>query len=224
MSTHTSTDSSAPYPAFLDLRGVPVVVVGGGKVAARKVADLLDAGARVNVVSPDFDPDISTLKSQSLTLVQRFFRPSDLKGQRLVFAATNNPDLNATICATAEKKGVWSNCAAPPEAGSFAVPATVRQGQFCLAISTGGASPALTAHWRKRLEKIVGAEWGELAALLQAMRAEAKAQIADPEKRRALLSELGKPHWARKIKKYGINEVKRQMKAMIAKAGVSGRE
>lgn len=213
------------YPIFLDIRGMPVLVVGGGAVAARKTADLLEAGARVTVVSPAFEDSFSEMKDRtaaagdgaSLALKKRKYQSGDLNGRRLVFAATDNVELNQSICNAAHELGALANSAAPPDAGIFTVPATVRRGAFCLAISTGGASAALSAHWRKRLEKIAGPEWGELVELLEKKRLEIKNRVDDPGLRRAILSALGKARWAAKLKTSGVAEVERQMDAAIAK-------
>lgn len=217
--------TSTPYPVFLDLYGVRVLVVGGGAVAARKVGGLVAPFARVTVVSPEFNEELLALEKKlrrkcifPLKLIKRPFKPADLRGQRLVFAATDDPALNARICRAAQTKGLLANCAAPPEAGNFAVPATVHRGLFCLAISTGGTSAALAAHWRKRLEKIVGEESGWLTYLLWKKRREAKARIADPQARRELLTALGQPHWAPKIRKHGVEYVERRMNALVDRA------
>lgn len=202
------------YGAFLSLRGVPVLVVGGGSVAARKVATLHSCGADVRVVAREFGSQFKAQNSK-FKIIRRAFRFSDLKGCRLVFAATDDEKLNARICALAIKRGIWCNCAAPPEAGNFFVPAIVQRGDFAIAVSTGGASAALAAHWRKRLEKLCGEEWGELAALQAKMRELAKAKIKDAKYRRGILIKLGAAHWARKIKTLGMAAVETAMKKLI---------
>jgi siroheme synthase-like protein len=212
---------------FLELHGVPVLVVGGGAVAARKVADLALSHARVTIVSPAMNEELIALgkvmraSTFPLKLIKRRFRPGDMRGMRLIFAATDDPVLNARICRTAQAKRLLANCAAPPEAGNFAVPATVRRGLFCLAISTGGTSAALAAHWRERLEKITGNEWGTLASLLWKKRREVKTRIADADIRREVLTTLGHPYWAVKIKKSGIKAIERRMDALIASAATA---
>lgn len=215
------------YPIFLDIRDWPVLVVGGGSVAARKVADLVESGASVRVVSPMMDASILALNAElsasnskfagRLRLMKRKYRGSDLNGMRLVFAATDNGALNQDVCNAAQALGALANCAAPPDAGNFTLPGMVRRGAFCLAVSTGGASAALSAHWRKRLEKIAGAEWGELVALLEKKRLDVKTRIGEPEARRTLLSSLGQAHWAAKVKKFGVDEVERRMNTAIDK-------
>lgn len=223
-------DAIPYYPILLDVACMPVLVVGAGSVALRKVGTLLECGAHVTVVSPHFDPILTKLHAKfrsrksgkrrlgaMLELKRRKFRPSDVKGPWLVYAATDDPELNEWICNAAHGSSAWANCATPPEAGIFAVPATVRRGVFSIAISTGGASAALSAYWRKRLEKLVGDEWGELAALLLRKRDEVKARVNDPDARRTLLTRLGKGHWAAKIRKFGVAEVARRMNVLIAK-------
>ena len=171
------------YPASLDLRGQPVLVVGGGAVAARKVAALLGAQARVTVVAPEYDAAFKTFGLAArarLKLVKRPFRVSDLLGQRLAFAATGDLALNARLAAAAKRRGIWVNVAAPGEAGDFQVAAALWRGPLCVAVSTGGASAALARTLRERLEQAVGPEWGQLATLLEARRARILAQVAEP--------------------------------------------
>lgn len=210
------------YGAFLSVCEMPVLVVGGGSVAARKCGMLVRCGAQVKVVAREFEDRgfrVSGFQGFKVKKVRREFRLSDLSGCRLVFAATDDEAVNAWICAEAIKRGIWCNCAAPPETGNFFVPATVRRGEFAIAVSTGGASAALAAHWRKRLEKIFGAEWGELVELQARMRSLAKKKIGDAEVRRKVLMKLGAAHWAGKIKKVGKSAVAAGMMAVIARHG-----
>src|SRR5262249_44270180 len=154
------------YPAFLNLNDVPVLIVGGGLVAVRKLEGLLSSGARVTLVSPEVHPSLKK-HARSLKLLRRAFRRSDLKGKRLVFAATNNSKLNAQIAREAKRLGIFVNVVAPPEAGDVQIPGSIKHGSFCVAVSTGGASPMLARHWREKLEKMIGPEWGEWTGLLE---------------------------------------------------------
>ncbi len=219
------------YHILLDVLNMPVLIVGGGPVAVRKAEGLLECGACVTVVSPQFDPALTKLCAQlrsrkrgkrsmapTLQLKKRKYRASDVKGPWLVYAATDNSELNKRICDAAHASCTLANCAEPGDAGIFGVPATVRRGVFSIAISTGGASAALSAYWRKRLEKLIGDEWGELAALLLKKREEIKARVIDPAARRKLLTLLGQGHWAAKLKKFGVAEVKRRMDVLIENA------
>jgi siroheme synthase-like protein len=199
------------------LRDVPVLVVGGGEVATRKVSALLAAHARVTVVAPVFDAALKRLgHTANVRQAKRVFRVADLDRQRLIFAATDNPALNARIARAAAKRGVWANVAAPGDTGSFQVPASVHRGQVCVAVSTNGASAALARTLRERIERRIGPEWGELAALLDERRERILKQVADPAERRALLQNLARPRWAATIRRHGAQHTAREMDRCIA--------
>jgi len=140
------------YPVFLDLKDRPVLVVGGGKVALRKTRGLLEAGARVTVIAPDWESDFETLP---VRLVPRRFRASDLGNAVLVFAATNDRLTNHRVGIAAKGKGVFANIADSAEECHFIVPARVQRGTVHIAISTGGENPRLSAELRKKLEEIL---------------------------------------------------------------------
>ncbi len=139
------------YPLFLELNGQPVTVVGAGKVATRKIRTLLAAGAAVTVIAPVATAVLRRLKS--VRWVRRRYKPGDLRGARLVVVATDDLDVNRKVCAEGKHRRQLVNCAAPPEAGNFIVPAIVRHGAFTIAISTGGASPSAAKALRQKLER-----------------------------------------------------------------------
>ncbi|MGO9260643.1 MAG: bifunctional precorrin-2 dehydrogenase/sirohydrochlorin ferrochelatase [Bryobacteraceae bacterium] len=140
------------YPIFLDLKDRPVLVVGAGKVALRKSKGLLEAGARVTVVAPEWDPEFESLP---VRMVRRRFRASDLGGVVLVFAATDERLTNHRIGIAAKGKGVFANIADSAEECDFLVPARVERGTLQFAVSTGGESPRLSAELRKKLEDVL---------------------------------------------------------------------
>jgi siroheme synthase-like protein len=140
------------YPIFLDLRDVPVLVVGAGKVALRKTRGLVEAGARVTVVAPQREPEFASLPVRFLP---RRFRIVDLTGARLVFAATDDRRTNRRIGLAARKKGIFANVADSAEECGFIVPARVQRESLQIAISTGGVNPRLAADLRRKLEKIL---------------------------------------------------------------------
>jgi precorrin-2 dehydrogenase/sirohydrochlorin ferrochelatase len=140
------------YPVFLDLKDRQVLVVGAGKVALRKTRGLLEAGARVTVIAPDWESDFETLP---VRLVPRRFRASDLGNAVLVFAATNDRLTNHRIGIAAKGKGVFANIADSAEECHFIVPARVQRGSVQVAISTGGENPRLSAELRKKLEEVL---------------------------------------------------------------------
>jgi len=143
------------YPLFLELTGQPAIVVGGGPVATRKTRTLLAAGACVTVITPVATPALRRLKK--IRWLRRRYQAGDLRGARLVVAATDDLTVNQRVCAEAHRRRQLVNCAAPPTAGNFIVPALVRHDGFTIAISTGGASPAMAKALRVKLERILRA-------------------------------------------------------------------
>lgn len=204
------------YPVFLDLHELPVLVVGGGAVAERKIKTLVRAGARVTVVAKDFRPAL--LRMKGLQCVRRGFKPADLGAACLVFAATGGPALNARIAALALERGVWVNVAAPPEAGNLLVPASFRRGNLSVAVSTGGASAAVAKAVRQELERTLDAAWGVYLELLERRRRRILASVGDPARRRALLQSLGRPEWVARLRREGRAKVARAMDALIVLA------
>ena len=143
------------YPLFLELTDQPVIVVGAGKVATRKIKTLLAAGAIVTVIAPAATAALRRLKT--ISWLRRRYQSGDLRGARLVVAATDDLAVNRQVCSEAKLRRQLVNCAAPPEAGNFIVPAIVRHGAFTIAISTGGASPSAAKALRQKLERSLGA-------------------------------------------------------------------
>ncbi len=160
-----------PYPLMIKLDNNRVLVAGGGTVALRKVRALLKTGANVTVISPEMCPEIAALMSEGkLTGIRRPFQPEDVEGCTLIFAATNDPDMNDTIATEAAKRRIPVNDVTNPEKCSFYVPSQITRGDLILAISTSGKSPA-TAKWlRQKLEKEVGEEYAALVNWMGTLR------------------------------------------------------
>ena len=159
------------YPLFLDLAGQPVVVIGAGTVAARKIRTLLVANATVTVISPAAGEAIRRLaRTKRVRWVRRQYRRGDLRVARLAIAATDDLAVNELVCTEAKRRRLLVNCVAPPLAGNFIVPSQVRRGGITLAISTDGASPALAKRLRRDLERFLGHEYPELLKRMRAAR------------------------------------------------------
>jgi siroheme synthase-like protein len=156
------------YPVFLALDGVPVLVVGAGRVAARKVAGLAATGASVRVVAPEVSAHLD--RSQVDELHRRPYEPGDLDGVRLVVTATGRPDIDATVAADATAAGIWVNAADQPADCTFILPAVARAGPLAIAVSTDGASPALARRLRDRASELLTDQVVELARDLAARR------------------------------------------------------
>ena len=139
---------------MLRLAGRRCVVVGGGAVATRKIGTLVRSGADVVVVAPDIAPEIEALAaSGGVQIVRRPFRPADLDGALLAFAATDRRDVNEAVAASATERGVLANVADDPSASDFTNPGLVRRRDITLAVSTGGRSPAFARFLREQLQE-----------------------------------------------------------------------
>jgi precorrin-2 dehydrogenase / sirohydrochlorin ferrochelatase len=160
-------ENAVPYPIFLDLSGRRCVVVGGGEVANRKTRKLLQARARVVVISPEIQPE---LESVAVEIHRRPYREGDLEGAYLAFAATNAREVNAAVAQEAKERGVPVNVADSPSEGDFALPSTLRRGRLQVAVSTGGASPTLARRIRGELEGAFGPEWAGIVEELNTAR------------------------------------------------------
>lgn len=175
------------YPMMVDLTGKRCLVVGGGAVAERKVALLVECGAEVDVVSPKATARLTALASSGrIRLRRRPVRAADLPGAFLVVVATDDPRVNREVAERVRHAGGLVNVADDPAACSFLVPSVIRRGDLTVAISTGGGSPALARKLRQRLEQTVGPEYEAFVAALRLLRERARRAIADPEDRQAI--------------------------------------
>jgi precorrin-2 dehydrogenase/sirohydrochlorin ferrochelatase len=175
------------YMTCIDLTGRRVLVVGGGEVALEKVQGLLAAGAPVTVVAPQVTPVLADL---DVTLVHRGYRTEDLDGAFLVVAATSTTSVNRRVFRDAEARCLLCNVVDVPELCSFILPAVHRHEPIAVAVSTGGASPALAQHLRDRIAEVVRPEHAELADRLRALRPWAKSHFATYDERKAYFAEL----------------------------------
>ncbi len=177
------------YPIYADLTGRSVLLVGGGVVAARKVGALLKRQIRVTVVAPEICPELQELTADSgLVIHQRRYQRGDLAEHWLVIAATDDAELNQEVFAQAEQARIFCNVVDKPKLCSFHVPAVVRQGLLQIAISTGGASPALARNIRQKLEEQFGPAYEELLqALLELRKCFGQKYPLDEARRRELL-------------------------------------
>jgi siroheme synthase-like protein len=169
------------YMACLDLTGRSVLVVGGGRVAFEKVEGLLDCGATVTVVAPEIVPVLAALPVE---IARRAYRSHDLDGRFLVVAATSTSAVNRQVFEDAEAAVMLCNVVDVPELCSFILPAVHRQDPITIAISTGGASPALAHRLRDEVACVVRPEHAELANRLRALRPWAKSNLPTYEARR----------------------------------------
>lgn len=157
----------ADFPLLFRLEGRLCVVVGGGPVGVRKVRALRDARATVRLVDPAASE--GALPGE-IEVVRRPFRPEDLDGAVLAFAATGDREVNAAVAREARRRSIPVNIADAPDEGDFTLPAVLRRGEITVAVGTGGASPALASLLRDRLSTPLGPEWETVLALAAALR------------------------------------------------------
>ncbi len=174
------------YPVVLTSLGERrCVVVGGGAVAARKVRSLIAVGARPVVISPMFCAELEALsEAGSISPIRRPYRPGDLEGAALVIAATGERAVNSAISHEAQRLGAPVNVVDDPALCTFIVPAILRRGDLTIAISTGGESPALARHLREMLENVLDPAYGDLLAVLAALRPRLRQQLSPEAQRR----------------------------------------
>jgi uroporphyrin-III C-methyltransferase / precorrin-2 dehydrogenase / sirohydrochlorin ferrochelatase len=172
-------------PIFLDLRRKPVLVVGGGEVASRKVSLLLQAQAAITVVAPALSPGLQELADGgAIVHLARGYQAGDLAGCHLAIAATDSAEVNRTVSEHAQALRLPLNVVDQPELCSFIVPSIIDRSPVVAAVSTGGASPVLARLIRARLESLIPAAYGRLAELSERFRERVKAKIGDNDQRR----------------------------------------
>ena len=181
----------AKYPIFLELTGRRAVVIGAGAVALRKAQSLLDAGARLVVVSEHIDSAMTTLCQQAnAELVRSKYSKDHLVGAALVIAATSNRQLNERIYKDCQQLEILCNVVDQPQLADFFVPAVVKRGHLQIAIATEGSCPAYAGHLRKKLEQIFTVQHGEFLAQLETLRELVIETVPNPADRKALLGQL----------------------------------
>lgn len=182
-------------PIFMDLVGRPCLIVGGGTIAEGRARMLTTYGAHVTLVAPDISPGIAQMRTEQRFVAhhERGFRADDLDGMFLVVAATNLRAVNAQVADAARARGVLTNVVDDPESCDVQIPAIVRRGDLTVAISTGGASPVVTAQIRRELEAALRPEWADVLDLLRGLRERTKQRYPESRARaeaiRALLAD-----------------------------------
>lgn len=182
------------YPLVLTaLPRVPCVVVGGGRVAERRVTGLIACGAEPLIVSPELTQGLQGWCAEGkLRHRHRRYRSGDLAGASLAIAATSDPQVNERVAAEAEARGILVNVATSPHQGHFQIPATARCGRLLVSVSTGGTNPGLAAHLRDELASNWTADYALLLEITTPLRFHLRRlsdrlrrrfwrEIADPE-------------------------------------------
>ncbi len=192
MSALRVPEADRPYfAAFLDLRGRPGVVVGGGPVAAQKAEALMRSGVRLTVIAPELCARLAELVLVgAIRHEAKRFQPGDLVGAEIVISATDDPSVNEAVASAARSLKIPVNVADNAALSSFIMPSVIDRPPLQIAISSGGNSPVLARKIRTIIETLVPHAFGRLAALAGRYRARSKERLPDPEARRRFWEEV----------------------------------
>ncbi len=211
------------YPAFLDLRGKRCAVIGGGKVAERKVRALLEAGAKVYVASPELTPALARMAHQGRIAYKRGpYEQLDLDGVFLVIAATDRPFAQRQVAVDAARRNILCNVVDAPEPSSLIVPASFARGDLQIAISTGGTSPALAQQLRQHLEKQFGVEYAQFLRWMQAARKRLLRRIGSGELRAETFHRLARSSILRLLRSGHLKKARQQFERTLEHAVHAG--
>jgi precorrin-2 dehydrogenase / sirohydrochlorin ferrochelatase len=213
------------YPiCLIGLEDRNAVVIGGGEVATRKVGSLLEAGARVTVISPEIGQELRDLAQKGeISLVERPYQAGDLQGElfksapAVVIAATDAPEVNRAVWLEASQLGCLVNVVDDPEHSNFIQPAVVGYGELKISISTGGASPALARRLREKLTAEIGPEYGVLAELLAELRPALRSRFGAGEPRLQAALQMVDSEVLEIIRTQGIQAARRYLAQFLAR-------
>jgi precorrin-2 dehydrogenase/sirohydrochlorin ferrochelatase len=221
----TGSQSSNPiepkvyYPIFLNLKNKSVVIIGGGKVAERKVVTLLKTGADLTVISPELTKKIEREKLKGrIKHIRGQYRKGDLKNAFLVIAATDSPNVNEQVSKDAP---CLVNVVDTPHLCNFIVPSVIKRNPLTIAVSTSGISPALSRSIRKELEKMYGSEFSHYLKLLRRIRTEAMRVIKDKRKRGEFLKAIASEKIIEMLRETGFREAQRLAEDLLRKVKTS---
>jgi len=179
------------FPMFLKIAGRPCLVVGAGAIAKSKIESLVRCGADVRVVAPRASEAIRQLaRTGGIVWHRRRFQKADLRGMRLVVAATSSPTLHERIFRQAQSLGILCNAVDEPSRCDFYYPAVMRRGPLQIAVSTGGCAPALAQRLRRELARYFAPEYGPWTEAIGRARSKILASGISPEKRRRMIRKL----------------------------------
>ena len=196
------------YPIQLNITDKPCTIIGGGKVALRKVENLLAAGALITLIAPEPIPELLALaKIGKITFLQRKFEPGDTKGAFLVFAATNNSAVNALVAQEANRNKQLLNVIDEPDLGNFTVPGSWQNGNLIFTVTTGG-TPALTKLITRELSTSYGDCFADFAEFLLEVRANIKNIPSTSQEREKLWQEMLTPNIIHLVRTGNIKKAK----------------
>ncbi|MBI3611043.1 MAG: bifunctional precorrin-2 dehydrogenase/sirohydrochlorin ferrochelatase [Nitrospirae bacterium] len=210
------------YPAFLDLQGRPVAVIGGGRVAERKALMLLTCGARVTVVGPSLTRKLSLLaQAGAIRHRRRRWRPSDLEGAFLIIASTNDRRTNAEIARRINLNSRLVNMVDDHSRSNVIAPSVITRGDLIIAVSTSGRSPALARRIRRELERSFGAEYGRFLKLLGQVREQVQTRVSSITRRRRILQRLAASDLLTLLRQGKTGRVQKRIRQVVGLKGLT---
>ncbi len=206
------------FPVFVSLKEQECLVVGAGEIAARKIELLVRAGAKITVIAREISAVVSSLQTDhKLTILQKSFAPTDLRGFRLVVSATDNAETNKLVARIADEQNILVNVVDNPELCSFIFPAIIDRSPIIAAVSSGGAAPVLARLLRAKIESLIPPAYGRLAHLAEKFRTDVKKRIKEPAQRRIFWENIFQGSVAELIFSGNEQEAEQQLQQALSK-------
>ncbi|MDE0412634.1 MAG: siroheme synthase CysG [Gammaproteobacteria bacterium] len=178
-------------PLFLDVKNKPCLIVGGGRIASRKLSLLIRAQAKITVIAPDITPEIRDQIDEARVIwLQKKITPEDLKDFQLVLVATDDRNVNSEIATYCKERNILVNTADDVQNCNFILPSMIDRSPVQIAVSTGGASPVLARMLRAKLENCIPAAYGQLAKLIESYRLRVKEKFSTTDQKRKFWEEI----------------------------------
>ena len=184
------------YPVFINLEGLQVAIVGGGRIAFRKIENMLGQGAKIKVVAPSIIDEIKKLvhSQGDITLIEENFQQDHLKDASLVFITSSNEEVNLLATKYCKSNGILMNNCMDSSFSSFRNGAVIRNGQVEIAIATGGKRPGIAKWLSERIDSVMPNQLDEIINFYDDIRAEAKIKFRESKEREAYIKEALKAH------------------------------
>ncbi len=210
-------------PLFLDVKNKPCLIVGGGVIATRKVILLTHAQARITIVAPKISSQLQGKVDEGIiSWQQKTFASEDLQGYQLVFAATDDREVNVEISILCREQGILVNAADDTKNCDFILPSIIDRSPVQIAVSTGGASPVLARMLRTKLENCTPTAYGQLAKLIEDNRLDVKAKFASVDQRRKFWEQVLQGPIAELVFAGQLNTAQKLLKQTIESADALG--
>ncbi len=207
------------FPIFFDLDGRDVLIVGGGEKALQKLRLLAKTTARLRVVATDVSEDVAAAAIPTLIIERHAFTEADLDGAALVFAASDDPELDARVAAAGRARGLPTNVVDGPAQSNFIMPAIVDRDPIIVAIGTEGAAPILAREIKAKIESWLPAHFGDVARRAQALRRRVQETVSDPVVRRRTWEALLQGAWRKAVLDGDEEAADRELDRQLAAGG-----